>query len=193
MKYFTGHWESDCCILTSYLEEIEYYSGSDRLQRQFKSMKKRKNEGSMLYGSTFKGFLKYDDNGNKILRKRSNKYKNMFETKCKEMYPELEYIFKEFSSLYFPEFKYSQVQLNKNYQCPKHYDSKNINESILLTLGNYEGGFTQLEIGNHIVDIDSHYKLARFNGSKYKHWTTPFTGTRYALVFFNNSKLKLID
>ncbi len=145
MVYFTKDWYSDCCILQSYLDEVEFYSGTDRKTNQFKGVKHTKGTGSMLYGVTFKGFLKYDKNKNKVLRKPSSQFKGLFETKCKVMYPELDSIFKEFGNIYFPDFNWSQVQMNKNYLCPPHFDSQNIGESILLTLGDYTGGRTIIE------------------------------------------------
>ena len=190
MKYFINHWQSDCCILTEYLEYLEFYSGSERLQRQFKGMSQKKGTGSMLLGTTWKSFLKYDKNNNKVYRTPSTQFKGQYQTKCLDMYPEMLDILKEFGSLYFPEFEFTQVQMNKNYKCPPHFDSQNIGESILLTLGDFTGGKTIVELdeGYHI-HYNSHYRLTKFDGSKYKHWTTEFTGTRYALVFFSNSKL----
>ena len=55
---FTGDIDSDCCILESYLQEIEFYSGTERRTGQFKGVKHKKGTGSMLYGITWKGYLK---------------------------------------------------------------------------------------------------------------------------------------
>ena len=191
MGYFNGNdFNGDCLILLSYLEEIEYYAGTERRTGQFKGVKINKNCGSMLLGYTWKGYLKKDKDGNKIYREKSE-YKGLYKTKCKAMYPELDFILKEFSDLYFSGFSWTQVQLNKNYKCTPHFDSSNINESILLTLGDFTGGDTIVEIDKKHVTYNSHHEIVKFNGSKYKHWTTDFTGDRYALVFFNNNKLLL--
>ena len=189
-KYFINHWESDCVILTSYLDEVEFYSGTERRTGQFKPVKHSKGCGSMLFGFTWKGFLKYDKvSGDKIFRDKCPKT-NLYKTKCKSMYPELDDIFKEFSELYFKDFNWTQVQMNKNYLCPPHKDASNIGESILLTLGDYTGGETIVELNEKEKEIyNSHNNLVKFDGSKYKHWTTPFKGLRYALVFFNNNKV----
>ena len=190
MKYFINDWENDCFILQSYLDQVEFYSGSDRRRNQFAKVKHTKGTGSMLYGSTWKSFLKYNINKEKVYRTPSKVFKGQWNTKCVDMYPELDLIFREFGELYFPEFAWSQVQMNKNYQCPPHFDSQNIGESILLTLGEFTEGKTIVELGDNAhVHYNSHYRLCKFDGSKYKHWTQPFEGTRYALVFFNNSKL----
>ncbi len=188
LNYFIDEWESDCLILEGYLSELEYYSGSERTTGQFKSVKRSTGSGSMLYGVTWKGFLKYNKDGTKIFREKCPKT-GLFYTKCRSLYPDLADIFKEFSFLYFPEFEWSQVQLNKNYRCPPHYDSSNIGESILLTLGDFKGGETVVKINDEEIIHDSHNKLIKFNGSKYLHWTTEFEGNRFALVFFTNNKL----
>ncbi len=189
MNYFTNHWESDCSILEAFLHDIEFYSGTERRTGQFKTAKTTKGNGSMLYGTTWKSFLKYDEDGNKILREKDEET-GLYKTKCKALYPYLDDVFKEFSELYFKDFEWDQVQLNRNYQCPKHVDSLNIGNSILLTLGDFNGGETIVEVGEEQITYDSHNKLVTFNGSKFPHWTADFTGNRYALVFFRNHKCK---
>ena len=186
--FFTGDFYGDCNILETYLDQIEFYAGTERRTGQFKDVKIKKGNGSMLYGLTWKGYLKKDKlTGENIFRKK-DETTGLYLTKCRELYPELNDVFKEFGNKHFPEFSFTQVQLNKNYQCSRHKDGSNIGESILLTLGDYSGGNTIVECGNDYMELNSHYSLVKFNGSKYFHYTLPFTGTRYALVFFNNNK-----
>ena len=189
LHYFINDWEADCCILTSYLNEVEFYAGTERRTGQFKGVKIPKGCGSCLYGLTWKSYLKTDKiTGEKIFREKCPKT-NLYKTKCRTMYPELEFIFKEFGELYFPDFIWTQVQMNKNYLCPPHKDSSNIGESVLLTLGNFTGGETIVKLDNDDIIFNSHHNIIKFNGSKYLHWTKPFIGNRYALVFFNNNKI----
>ncbi len=98
MNYFINDWYSDCCILESFLSEIEFYSGTDRKTKQFKGVKVPKGGGSMLYGTTWKGFLKYDKDGNKIYREKDINT-NMYLTKCKSKYHYLNNVFKKFYNL----------------------------------------------------------------------------------------------
>ena len=183
MKYFCGEWYSDCLRMEAYLDEIDFYSGSER-------KKMCKTGASMLYGLTWKGFLKYDKEGNKVYRTKCEKT-GMYLTKCRVKYPELILIFKELAKLYFKEFNWTQVQMNKNFEAKWHYDSQNIGESILISFGDYTGGKTRLmHLDESIEDIDSMYTLCKFNGSKIKHCVLPFEGTRYSLVFFDNLKKK---
>ena len=84
-------------------------------------------------------------------------------------------------------FLYTTIQYNKNNKCAKHIDGKNVGESIIIGLGDYEGG--RLIIydyeGEEKKYIDIKNKFFKFNGSKYYHETESFTGNRITLVFFN--------
>jgi hypothetical protein len=81
----------------------------------------------------------------------------------------------------FPDFEFNGVQINKNFKCEPHRDSKNIGDSLLMGLGDYEGGCTEVEsLG--IVDIK--YKPVIFNGNELLHSTLDFTGDRYSIVLF---------
>ena len=181
--YFTDEWYADCLRLESYIAELQFYSGSERQKMTRKGK-------SMLYGVTWKGFLKYDKDGNKVFREKDPET-GLYFTKCRVKYPELHKILKEFSRRYFPDFHWTQCQLNKDFEAPWHFDSANIGESILLTLGDYTGGKTRLmHLDERVEDIDSHYQLCKFNGSKIKHCVLPFEGTRYSIVFFDNLNKK---
>ena len=184
--YFTGDWDADCGIMYDLLEGIEFYSGSER-----KRMVRHKNDGtvgSMLYGDTWKGYLKTDKiTGEKIMREKSD-LPGFYKTKIKSLYPELQDIYNEFRDLYFPDFEFTSVQMNRNFPCSRHIDGTNVGESVLVCLGEYSGGELVIEDypepGNNVIKTKN--KIYRFNGSKYYHWVKPFEGTRYSLVFFNN-------
>ena len=75
---FSGDINQDCLLLYNFLEPIQYYIGSERKRNQFKGFICNKDGGSVLYGYTWKGFLKHNEDGTKKLRKRS-KYKGLFE------------------------------------------------------------------------------------------------------------------
>ena len=180
--YFTGYWFEDNYIMHDILSQVEFYSGTERK----KMLKTPKGTGSMLYGVTWRGYLSPTKNRTLSI------YEGLYNTKVKDLYPELEEIFKEFASLYFPDFKYLQVQMNYNFKAPPHHDSKNIGESVLCCFGDYTGGLTVVEYDDKTVAYDAREQPIKFNGSKYKHYVTPFTNDRYSLVFFNNINKELV-
>ena len=182
LKYFCGDINSDCYILEDILSQITYKSGTDR----YKLCKTSSGNGSVLYGNTWRGFLKYDENGHKVLRKRDPDNPKKYLSKAMTDYPELMNIAKEFRDLYFPEFHFTHLMLNKNFPVDWHRDQANIGETVIVAVGDFTGGATQLMIDNQVVSIDVHNKPFKFDGSKIKHRCEPFEGTRYAVVFFKN-------
>ena len=92
-----------------------------------------------------------------------------------------------------PEFKYSTIQYNKNHKCARHKDGKNVGESYIVGLGDYEGGRLIVYDENDNPEyIDIKNKFYKFNGSKYHHETEEFSGERYSMVYFCVWNLRLI-
>jgi len=78
----------------------------------------------------------------------------------------------------FPEHNFDCVMINKNFKCPPHKDKNNIGESIIIGLGNYNGG-------DLVVEGDGQcllYSPFIFNGSEKEHWVEDWTGDRYTVV-----------
>lgn len=181
MKYFNGDWFADLYTLENILDEIEFYSGSERRKMlTHNGHKKTKENNSMLYGLTWRGYL------TKTSTRTKCEKTGLYKTKVMDLYPELEDIFNEFSKFHFPNFEFHSVMMNKSFICPPHRDSKNIGESILVCCGDYQGGKTAVDIDGKIHKFDPRIAPVKFNGSKYLHWTEPFEGKRYSLVFFTN-------
>ena len=178
--YFTNNYEQDLLLMATLLDGIEFYSGTERRNMLKKGNTKHpKDGGSMLYGYTWKGYLSPTKN-------RTIVADGVYQTKIMDDHPELMDLFKEFAFLYFPNFEWGSVQMNKNFQCPPHKDSKNIGESILVSCGDYIGGKTAVDYGNYKRWYNTRIAPLQFNGSKYTHWVEPYTKTRYSLVFFHN-------
>lgn len=180
---FSGEWFSDLSIMTSILDEVKFYSGTDRRNLLSKNGLKApsRDSGSMLYGTTWRGYL------TPTRTRTKDEETGLYKTKCYDEYPHLKGIFREFANKHFPDFKWAQVQMNKNYPCPPHRDSTNIGESVLVCCGEYEGGKTAIDKDKVIMKYDPRCEPVKFDGSKYLHWTEPFVGKRYSLVFFNNN------
>ena len=188
--------KTDCEKLTEALDKIKFYRGTERRTGAFKDAKcNDKDGGSMLFGTTWKGFLKYDKDG-KMVKRTPADVKGLYFTKCRDLYPELAEVLKEFADKHLGDFEYTQVQLNKNFQSPPHFDNKNIGESYIVGLGDYKGGRLFIKQPSPFTDDfmirkeDIRHKVLNFNGSKYEHWVENYTGTRYSVVFFNNNKMK---
>ncbi len=180
-KYFSGIWEADNAIMADFLDDVEFYSGSERVKMY--KMPKGEDGGSMLYGTTWKSYLSPTRNREKDLET------GMSKTKVYSLYPELKEIFKEYASIWFNDFEWTQVQMNKNFRTPPHKDSKNIGESIIVGIGDYTGGELVIQDDKE-KEIEVNINLAPciFNGSQLTHYTKDWVGTRYSLVFFNNFK-----
>ena len=178
MKYFINDFIADCCILQEYIEDIDFIH--NRRRHKLNSSQQRKTKTfSMLYGLT--PYSRITKNLNREKDPNSNYYFTMART----AYPQLNDIFKEFQKLHFADFEFDTVTINKNVVFKEHKDNLNTGESVMVGLGDYRGGL--LGIRNEKGKIKFHetqYKLIKFNGSKYSHFTTAFTGTRYTLVFY---------
>jgi len=86
------------------------------------------------------------------------------------------------------DVEYTSIQFNKNYQCRKHIDGRNIGESTIIGLGDYTGG--ELLVYYDGPDepptkIDIKGKFFRFNRSEYYHETAEFQGERHTIVFYS--------
>tara|TARA_R110000824_G_scaffold156012_5_gene328835 strand:- start:741 stop:1313 length:573 start_codon:yes stop_codon:yes gene_type:complete len=187
---FTGDLETDSMILYTILEPLDYYIGTERKSNQFKDYSCSKGGGSVLYGYTWKGYLKKDKEGNNVYRKKSE-YKGLYQTKFKTENPELENIFKEFMNLHAPFFKWRQCQVNVDYISPPHFDSANTGESMIIGIGDYTGGELNIDRKSFIEKIDIHNRIYKFNGAQWKHWASPIiSGSRISVVFYNSKCLK---
>lgn len=92
-----------------------------------------------------------------------------------EIFKELKKIAKKLP----PDFPFTSIQVNQNYQTAPHKDKGNKNDSIIVGFGDYTGG--DLVIEETPVDIKN--TLVAFNGNLLVHSTKPWEGNRYSLVF----------
>ena len=175
---FSGDWETDLKILEAQIKDIDYITPTSRREK----FRRPNNEGSVLWGYTWRSYL------SKQKKREYNEEMNRYQTKLRTERPDLKDIFDEFKNLYFKDFNYTGVQLNKNYRILPHKDNANVGESVLIVCGDYIGGRTIVNKDNVIRYYDGRQQPIRFNGSKHIHWVENFTGTRYSLVFFMDLK-----
>jgi hypothetical protein len=74
---------------------------------------------------------------------------------------------------------FTSIQVNQNMTCAPHKDKGNVGISAIIAFGDYEGGELVVEGVKH--DIKN--KIFLFDGSAQEHYTAPFTGNRYSLVY----------
>lgn len=77
----------------------------------------------------------------------------------------------------------STIAINRHAQFRPHRDSGAGNgqsDSLIVALGDYKGGELVVEGIAH----DIRYKPIEFDGWMERHWTLPFVGNRYSLVWF---------
>ena len=83
-----------------------------------------------------------------------------------------------------PDFLWTSVQVNDNYETLPHKDKGNFGTSAIVGFGEYTGG--ELVIEETPVNIQN--QVCFFDGSLYTHSTKPFQGQRFSLVFFKPSE-----
>ena len=78
-------------------------------------------------------------------------------------------------------FAFTSIHLNHNVTCPRHKDSGNIGDSMIVSFGEYSGGNLVIE-----GDVyDAKYNPIIFNGAEKEHWNTDdLQGNKYSLVYF---------
>jgi len=104
--------------------------------------------------------------------------------KANSMFPDLLKAAFELEANLFPEREPSStIAINRNAQFRPHTDSgagAGQSTSLIVGLGTYSGGELLVEGEKH----DIRYKAIEFNGWKQRHWTMPFQGERFSLVWF---------
>ena len=81
------------------------------------------------------------------------------------------------------------VTLNRNVCCAPHKDKKNVGETGIMYLGDFEGGALLLEDGRRFEERGVWH---RYDGNKVLHWNEEIiAGTKYAVVIHNNTKQPL--
>lgn len=179
MNYFINDFYSDCAILTDYIEQIEFVHNRRRHKLNGNNKQRNSKTFSMLYGLT--PYSRITKDISRIKDPNSNYYQTMART----AYPQLMEIFEEFRDLHFSGFEFDTITINKNLLCKEHKDKLNTQESVMIGLGDYRGGLLGIRDEEGKVKYhETQYKLIKFNGSKLSHFTTPFTGDRYTLVFY---------
>ena len=94
-------------------------------------------------------------------------------------YPRLYVLLKQLSAAL--RFPCTTFTINKNLQCKPHVDRQNNGDSLIVSLGRFQGGLLLVDEQPHNI---WHSPLI-FNGAKHIHATTPFEGMRYSIVMYS--------
>ena len=101
-------------------------------------------------------------------------------------HPDLDELLIQFMKQHNPKFIFNSVYITRNCESKPHVDSGNIDTSIIVTIGKFEGGGLFVindDLTTTLFDIKK--QSLEFNGVRHPHFTEPFkNGTRYSLIFY---------
>ena len=144
-------------------------------QTSFPVCKSRKNVSDNPNSSFVLGTVNY--RGQKFVQ-----YKTKGPSRWNKKFPTLHSLLKKLIKQTKPNFEYTTIQVNKNVTCKPHIDINNVGKSYIIALGDFTGG--ELVVEGTEYSIKNKFKC--FNGTNV-HWTNPFKGTRYAIVYFTHT------
>jgi len=109
------------------------------------------------------------------------------------------------------DFPFTTIQVNKNYAARPHVDKNNLGQSLIIGLGDYKGGELWIHEDDGNVELTLKEDIAlphytegallkgrnmdirntweSFDGNQL-HFTQPFTGNRYTLIYFTLDRYK---
>ena len=106
-------------------------------------------------------------------------YQLSYETKKR---PKLYEAVLEFGKKICP-FEFKAITINKNLKCIRHIDSGNVDKSLLVSIGDYEGCNIILE---GFGEYNTNCRPIIFDASKIYHYNTDLIkGTKYSFVFYS--------
>ena len=81
--------------------------------------------------------------------------------------------------------KFNSICINKNVVCHKHKDINNKGNSTIVAFGDFTGGRLGMEIEpDKSIFIDIKKNPYTFDGGNVLHFTEPFEGTRFSIIYF---------
>ena len=85
---------------------------------------------------------------------------------------------------WFLQGEFFGVTLNRNTVCQRHRDKKNVGESVIMFLGDFEGGALLLEDGRR---FDERGVWHKYDGTRLLPWNEEITGGTKFSVTHNNT------
>lgn len=102
-------------------------------------------------------------------------------SKFTEQHPQLWKAIQDMADYLDPKHRYTSVTINHNVSCKPHKDRRNDGTTMIIALGDHEGG----ELCIDGIDYDINHKTHYFNGYLHEHYNKPFTGDRWSLMFYS--------
>ena len=167
--------KGDCAFLEETLDEIQSFPKSARCNtRDLEDLRASYTRESCCIGALHS------------FRTGSNIAKNTFNPKLEKLQRTLLML----ARLYIPDFRFSSIQINKNFNSSVLHVDNNIGPSVTLSIGHFTGGKLYVHSKGLLTTKE---RLVRFNGSN-PHLVLPYEGKRYSFIFFTNvSFLKLSE
>lgn len=181
---FTGDIEADGLILEEILENCKLYTGTNRKMMLKTGRGEYPGQGniSATWGLTRRGRLTPSEK-----YREESPYYGWYYTKTYSDNPILKRAFMEYANLHLPyNFYWTQVQINRCFFTPPHRDAPNQGSSYIVGFGDYQGGKLAINKNGKVFYKNIKNNPTKFNGAKYTHWTTHYTGTRWSIVFFTH-------
>ena len=100
------------------------------------------------------------------------------------MRPRLWQLLLDFAQKHVP-FPWDGITVNDSYSSAPHRDKGNEGLSYTVSFGDFTGGALCIQNGSTHVEIDTRHRGYLFDGASQLHWTAPFQGRRFCLVFYN--------
>ena len=96
----------------------------------------------------------------------------------------------KYMTLYNPSFQYTSIQFSRCMQTPRHVDKNNVGDSIIVGIGDYEGGTIDIYDGDNITPINIWHTPHRFNANTTYHKTGNFSGIRFTITWYTVKDFK---
>jgi len=101
------------------------------------------------------------------------------------MRPMLWQLLLDFATAHVP-IPWDGITVNDTYVSAPHRDKGNHGQSYTVSFGDFTGGELCIQEGQGSpLALDTRHRGYLFNGSEKTHWTAPFVGRRFCLVFYS--------
>ena len=151
----------------------------------FEMMKQKNHVLPSIPNNNRKGFPSYKGLVFGICKARNNRKDGLKiglsrcseDPKWTQVYQEIQNIGKQICPFHF-----TSIYFVKNLVSPPHKDKNNVEQSLLVSFGNYQGCNIVIEG----AEYDARANPIIFDGCNLTHWNTPLqSGVKYSMIYYN--------